>query len=63
MRATGSKLIKVAEAYGHDILQDVETDNFVIFIEDQPFTSKDIEELFMRAAEHEVPADSEEFDR
>lgn len=46
MKATGSKLIKIAEAYGRDILQDVDTKAIVVDIDGQFVVVSNIEDAF-----------------
>ena len=62
MKATGSKLIKVAEAYGRDILQDsvlrrmrhIEP-NIVVDIDGSLVIVKDFKEAFNYAGKNQAP--------
>lgn len=55
MKATGSKLIKIAEAYGRSILKDVDTNIIVVNIDDKLFTVLSIEEAFNLAGKNPTP--------
>jgi hypothetical protein len=52
MRAVGAKLIKVAEAYGRDILQDVETEVYVVDFDGDLMEVKDIADAFNEAGKN-----------
>lgn len=55
MRATGAKLIKVAEAYGRDILQDTETKRIVVDFGDSTKEVETFEEAFNEAGKDQEP--------
>lgn len=46
MKVTGSKLIKVAEAYGRPVLQDVDTGALLVDIDGNLVIVKDAKEAF-----------------
>lgn len=49
MKAAGSKLIKTAHAYGHDIFWDVDSCTYVLYLDGELLTSKDVDDLFREA--------------
>lgn len=55
MKATGSKLIKIAEAYGRDILQDVDTRAIVVDIDGKFMLASNIEDAFNIAGRNMAP--------
>jgi hypothetical protein len=60
MKATGSKLIKVAEAYGRDILQDSETKALVVDFDGKLVIVKDFKEAFNEAGRDPSPVGFED---
>lgn len=55
MKLTGSKLIKVASAYGRDVLEDSETRAIVVDIDGKLVLAKDYAEAFEIAGNNQAP--------
>lgn len=54
MKATGSKLIKVAEGYGRPILKDVDTGAILVDVDGKLIIARDAAEAFDIAAENQA---------